>query len=175
MYEIPLRWVGCKTREPGPEDPPEEQIAHGLGLQNHEFWVCIHDYAVPDAAATERDGRPRFRNVPYIAVKVKGERDYNSAPLKDEDKRRYPHAWRTYQYFKEQTPTTNVALLPGITPADLRELGALKLESVEALAAYAGELGTLDPFRVLAKRLLTLNKPRFRLVDGAPVPVENVA
>ena len=173
MIELPLHFVACEA--PRPHDL-ESQIADELGTRDKAYAVCIYDFAVPDAEATERDGRARFRNVPYIAVRPKGERDYTARPMADEDKRRFPRAWEAYRWFQNRPTATSVALLPGITPADLRELDELKLETIEKLAAHADDIGTLDPFRVLARRFLTLSKPRVRPVgDGTFIPVTEAA
>lgn len=173
MYEPQLRWVAEPGREPQTND---EKITAAVISWNTKFAVAIYDYAVPDNDATERDGRPRFRNVPYIAVRPVDENDYTAHQLREEEKTRWPRAWAAYCRMREQGTGTDIALLPGITAADLCELRALKVETVEQLAVYAGDIGTLDPFRAIARRLLSLLKPRVRAVgDGTFQPAPEAA
>ena len=59
----------------------------------------------------------------------------------------------------------SVRLLPGITPAEIAELEALRLADVEQLVA--GDVPEeLAHWKTLALRLRSLAKPRLRLVDG---------
>lgn len=157
------------TVEPGytPQTEEEKIEAELFGNRAPTVFVAIFESAREDADATERDGRPRFVNVPYVAIRPKGERDYVSRPVSEEDKRRFPRAWASWTARQAAQVKPSVALLPGIRPAALRELEALGLRDVEQLAAYEGPLGDLEEFRTLAKRLASLSKPRMRLVNGS--------
>ena len=100
-----------------------------------------------------------------IAIKNKGERDYISTAYTRQHEQRFPRAARWWQERQKDAQRVSVALLPGITPADLMELSELEIADVETLAAKEVP-ANLQPFRELAKRFLTISKPRMRLVDG---------
>lgn len=177
-YEPLMRWIPEPGRKPG---SPEELVHSKVIGWTPAYLVAIYDYAVPDADATERDGRPRFRNVPYIGVrclddKGRAEPDYAAHPLRETEKQQWPRAWAAYCAIRDQPSMLALELLPRITAADVCELHALEIHTVEALAAHPGELGTLEPFRALARRLLTLAKPRVRPAgDGTFTPVTEAA
>lgn len=160
-----LKWVVEAGFAPQTE---EEKIeAELFGNRAPTVYVSIFESADPDADASARDGRNRYKNVPYVAIRPKGERDFVSRPATDEDRRRFPRAWAAWEAAKANPPKPSVALLPGIRPAALRELEDVGITNIEQLAAYEGELGELDEYRVMARRFMTLSKPRMRLVNGA--------
>lgn len=164
MHEPELRWVAEPPIQPKTD---EERIDAELFGRAEVIFVAIYENAVHDEAATLSSGRPRYRNAPFIAVKEKGTKDFASRPVNDDDKRRFPRAWADWEARIGQDVPTPLELLPGARPAALRELRELGIRSVEALAACdRTDLGDLDQFRTLARRLRSLSKPRLRLVDG---------
>lgn len=130
-----------------------------------DYMVAIYEGAELDAELSEKSGRNRYRNVPMIAVKVKGEKDYVSETLTEKHRRRFPSAYAKWEAIRNAPPRVSAMLLPGITMADLRELEELQLIWLDKLAA-ADVPENLKPWQDLAKRFLTLSKPRLRLVDG---------
>lgn len=158
-----LPWVAEPPIKPNND---EEKIDAELFGRAEVIYVAIYENAVYDDEATQLAGRPRYRNAPFIAVREKGTKDFVSRPVNDDDKRRFPRAWKSWEARIGGKAALPLELLPGMRPAPLRELRDLKIESIEALAAYDGDLGDLNEFRVLAKRLGSLTKPRLRLVDG---------
>jgi hypothetical protein len=158
-----LPWVAEPPIKPMNDD---EKIDAELFGRAEVIFVAIYENAVYDDEATQLAGRPRYRNAPFIAVREKGTKDFVSRPVNETDKRRFPRAWKSWEARISEKAPLPLQLLPGMRPAPLRELRDLKIESVEALAAYDGELGDLSEFRALAKRLGSLAKPRLRLVGG---------
>lgn len=160
-----LHWIHEPARKPVDEEGQiyEEVIGKGKG-----FLVAIYQGAEVDPEATERDGRPRYRNVPMVCVRVMGEKDFISEPLNEKHAQRFPRAMAWWEKHQNDARKTPVALLPGITPADLKELEALGWTDTETLAdAEVHE--NLQPFRDMARRLRSLAKPRLRIVDGQMV------
>jgi hypothetical protein len=158
-----LLWV---TEPPIRPTTDEDKIDAELFGRAEVIYVAIYESATFDEAATEASGRPRYKNEPFIAVREKGTKDYISRPVKDDDRRRFPRAWKAWEARIGIKTTLPLELLPGMRPAQLRELQELGITSVEALAAHVGDLGELTELHTLAKRLISLSKPRLRLVDG---------
>ena len=158
-----LLWVAEPPIQPHSD---EEKIDAELFGRAEVIYVAIYENAVYDDEATQLSGRNRYRNTPFIAVREKGTRDYVSRPVNAEDKRRFPRAWKAWEARHGESAPLSLELLPGMRPAALRELRELKIENVTQLAESDADLGDLDAFRTLARRLRSLSKPRLRLVDG---------
>lgn len=159
-----LPWVAEPPIKPGND---EEKIDAELFGRAEVIFVAIYENAVYDDEATQLAGRPRYRNAPFIAVREKGTKDFVSRPVNDMDKRRFPRAWKSWEDRNGESAPVPLELLPGMRPAALRELKDIQITSVEALAnCDRADLGDLDTFRQLARRLRSINKPRLRLVDG---------
>lgn len=136
-------------------------------IGKHEgYFVAIYHGAEVDPDLTAAEGRQRYRNAPMIVVRNKGESDYTSVPLTRELEARFPRAARWWKEKQDDAKRVSIALLPGITPADLAELHELEISDVETLAKKDGIPKNLEPFRDLARRFVTISKPRLRVVDG---------
>lgn len=135
------------------------------------FYVAIYHGAEVDPTLSVAEGRTRYRNVPMVCVRVRGEKDFNSEPLTDTHLRRFPRAARWWADHQSDRRKVSVQLLPGITPAEVAELDELGLSDCEALA-QADVPANLRPFRDLAVRLRSIAKPRMRLVGDR---IEEVA
>lgn len=161
-----LPWVAEPPIKPVND---EEKIDAELFGRAEVIFVAIYENAVYDDEATQLAGRPRYRNAPFIAVREKGTKDFVSRPVNDLDKRRFPRAWKSWEARHGESAPVPLELLPGMRPAALRELSDIGITKVEQLAdCDRADLGDLDNFRVLARRLRSLNKPRLRIVDGQP-------
>lgn len=161
-----LHWTREQARQPRTED---ERIYAEVIERSPDFLVAVFDDAVLDLDASHASGRKRFRNVTMIAVRNVGEPDFSSTELTPEHEARFPTAVRIYREKRETwTKQVPLELLPGITPADVAELRALKVPDMLALAEAATLPPELQQWQVLARRFQTLNqKPRLRVVDGA--------
>ena len=162
-----LHWIHEPAARPQDEDGLIYEAV--IGKQS-DYLIAIYNGADVDSEQSALDGRTRYRNTAMICIRIKGERDFVSEVLTDQHKKRFPRAaawWARHQSSEARVP---VALLPGITAADLMELGELELGDVEALAS-ADVPDNLKPWRDLARRFRSLSKPRLRLVDGALLEV----
>lgn len=170
-----LKWVTEPARSAEQDNDPElaffrEQNVPTAAYESimgkrSDYLVSIYEGAELDAELSERDGRNRYRNVPMIAIKVKGEKDYVSEALNAGHRQRFPNAVRAWEAMKNAPPRVSAMLLPGITEADLRELEELQLIWLDKLV-NATVPDNLKPWQELARRFVTLSKPRMRLVAG---------
>lgn len=158
-----LHWIHEPALQPVDDD---DRIYNDVIGKRPDYLVAIYEGAEIDPELTARDGRNRYRNAPMICIRIKGERDFISEPLRDEHARRFPRATRWWQQHRGETPRVSVRLLPGIGAADLMELDELHLADVASLAAAESIPENLSRWRDLSRRFLTLSKPRLRLVDG---------
>jgi hypothetical protein len=157
-----LQWVF----EPPIAALDEEGKIYESVIGKHDgYFVAIYHGAEVDADLTAAEGRQRYRNAPMIAIKNKGERDYISTAYTPQHANRFPRAARWWEERQKDARRVSVALLPGVSPADLMELSELGITDVETLATKDVPQN-LAPFRDLAKRFVSLGKPRMRLVGG---------
>lgn len=89
-----------------------------------------------DGAATEEAGRPIFRDVEYIEIRVPGQRDVQACrPATFDDKRRFSEH---YERFKARSAEpevgTPLSQWPAITRSRVEELSFLNVKTVEQLA-----------------------------------------
>jgi len=154
MNDLP--WVAEPPIQPSND---EEKIDAELFGRAEVIFVAIYENAVYDDEATQSAGRPRYRNAPFIAVREKGTKDFVSRPVKNDDKRRFPRAWKSWEARNGASAPVPLDLLPGMRPAQLRELKEIGITSVEGLAdCDRSDLGDLDTFRQLARRLRSISK-----------------
>jgi hypothetical protein len=90
-----------------------------------------------DKAATQAQGRPIFKELEYIEIRVPGKRDAQACRrATDMDKQRFP---RHYEAFKNRTqePETGTPLAewPQINRSQVEMLAFLSIKTVEQLAA----------------------------------------
>lgn len=154
-----LFWILEPAQRPQDEDG---RIYEEVIGKRPDFLVAIYSGAVPDPVATERDGRQRYKNVPMICVRNKGERDYTSEEYTTEHRLRFPRAAAWWDAHQSDAQRTRVELLPGVTPADVMELHELGIAHAEALCD-ADVPESLQPAKAVALRLRTLSKPRVRM------------
>lgn len=90
----------------------------------------------PDQEASAKEGRPIFREVPYITIMVPGERDvvHRAAWQKDFD--RFPMQWAAFLNKKDQDKAsgTPLQLLTWMTASQVKELEYFNCYTVEQLA-----------------------------------------
>ncbi len=171
MRELQLYWT--REAEVQPTDDTGKTMTALFGLRPDHL-ACFYDYAEPIPWQTTEDGVPiitgrqRFRDQRFLALMPVGEavKDYSSRPVKDGDSLKYPRAWAAYEARNAIGGAHALELLPGIRPYQIMELEALKLYTMELLAASNEDIGELEPLRAAARKFL---KPRFRLVGGEMV------
>lgn len=98
--------------------------------------ISVFDHAICDRAATDRIGTPQFIEVPHITIKYRGQRDYITRRLREEDKKNYPEAWARYQAEKMEAASLGAPLdkLPAFTAAIAAELRLRGIQDIETLA-----------------------------------------
>lgn len=131
-----------------------------------------------DPEATEQAGFDVFRNVDYIGYKVKGEKDFVSVRVERNERdpeRNHPklHAkeWAEYQSSLSH-PQTDLRFAPFATPAVLETLRGLRINTVEAFAAFTDKPlpEPLAKHQAWCQRFLAWrDKPRLKLVNGEMV------
>ena len=98
--------------------------------------------AVEDTEATRLHGRPVFKNVPFVKVRVPDDPfTLIDHPASEADKRRWAREWDAYQHAEQKTAEgVPIAAFPVLSPADLATLRAYGVQTVEQLADLAEEL-----------------------------------
>ncbi len=160
----PLRFI--RVQAPSPKTDDEVTSAHLFG-KAPDLEVSIHQGATLDSELTLVSGRPRYRNILMIAKRNAGEKDYISEPLDDTHKAMFPQAWARFQATENMRNRVSVSLLPGISPAEIAELRELKITDTDTLADCSDLPEELHEWQAMARRLRSLSKPRFRVVDGS--------
>lgn len=119
------------------------QAGRQIGQDN--LPVVIYTRPIHAKAESERQGRPIFVGKPYIKIMVPADpKSLVDRPLKEEDKARFPEAWRRYEERDSSIDGTPLREWPYLTSTRLMELHALKIFTVEQLAALA-EPGRIGP------------------------------
>jgi hypothetical protein len=97
--------------------------------------VKFYLFSTPDKTATIAEGRPMFKEVEMIDIRVPGQRDGVARPASPRDKARFPDH---YTAFKNRTeaPTDGTPLTewPAISRSFADQLSFLNIKTVEQLA-----------------------------------------
>lgn len=111
-------------------------VSHGA---DDNLWVEFFYRPVQDPRATETEGRPIFREVPYVRIFMPGDKSTEVCrKVKDDDKMRFAKQWDAFQ--KGAEPIVNGTPLdqwPLLSVAQIAEFKALHIFTVEALAGVA--------------------------------------
>lgn len=104
--------------------------------QDAKLFVVFYRGAVLDELASQEAGRPVHKDVDFVKIVVPGQRDNVVAIADASYQARFPKQWAQYQSNAEQlgsgTPLTEVTWL---TPAQIMDLKAMNVRTVEQLAA----------------------------------------
>lgn len=97
--------------------------------------VVIYDREKQDGRASAKEGRPVFKNEPYIKIEFPGDSLTSiDRPLREDDKRKYPEAWDRYQKKEHAVMDgTPLAHWPMMTRLQVAELNSLNIWTVEQL------------------------------------------
>ncbi len=105
----------------------------------------LHD-VVPDPEKTKAEGRPIFKEVPFIFIQVPGNLLNNvRRPVREGDKQRFPRQWAAFEAGADQNIGSGMPLekWAGVTRAQAEELKffkIFKIFTVEQLANVADNL-----------------------------------
>ncbi|MGD9650340.1 MAG: hypothetical protein AB7G80_05010 [Dongiaceae bacterium] len=102
----------------------------------------FYNRAVEDKAASEKEGRPIFREVAFVQIHIPGDKNtVIDRKVRDEDKARWAPLWQAFTA-KIETPLEGTPLeqWPALSVSQVAEMKALHITTVEQLAALS-ELG----------------------------------
>ncbi len=107
--------------------------------QDEKLLVKFFTKQVPDKKATEKEGRPIFKDVEYVDIKVPGNRTGGAChPALFRDKQRFP---RHYAAFKERTEMpiegTPLGEWPLISRSQAEEMAFYNVKTVEQLVSMS--------------------------------------
>lgn len=126
---------------------PFDDQAGGPMPGDERLFVKFYDGKRQDKAASEAEGRPVFKTVPWVRILVPGDRNSVVDTYADESYiRRFPKQWEAYKAKEGQqmtgTPLSEVAFL---TRGQVEELEYFKVYTVEQLAEVSDALGAKFP------------------------------
>jgi len=134
-----------------------------FGREDYRPLVSFYDHAVPDAEATEKSGRPRFRPVVYVRIKPTSPdlsvRDVRARLATEKDRLEYAPEWARYLAQKDTSPNRRPPLsaIPGMTVDANAEFNALNLRNCADLAAYAGDVSPWEQLRETAQAIMRIS------------------
>lgn len=101
--------------------------------------VTFYERAVLNRARSEADGVARYDNREYVRILVPGQKlNVVDQPARDEHRKRFPRAYQAYREGREQRPEgTPIESWPYLTPAQVAELRALSILTVEQMAGLS--------------------------------------
>lgn len=114
--------------------------------ESHLF-VQFYTDAVELKAESEKQGRPIFKDMPFVRIIVPGDTNNIIERVADEtDKHRFPNAWAKYQNSEAKANDgTPLEQWPQITRSLLKECKYFEIHTVEALSgisdAHVAKLG----------------------------------
>lgn len=114
--------------------------------ESHLF-VQFYTDAVELRAESEKQGRPIFKDMPFVRIIVPGDTNNIIERVSDEtDKHRFPNAWAKYQNSEAKANEgTPLEQWPQITRSLLKECKYFEIHTVEALSnisdAHVAKLG----------------------------------
>lgn len=114
--------------------------------ESHLF-VQFYTDAVELRAESEKQGRPIFKDMPFVRIIVPGDTNNIIERVADEtDKQRFPNAWAKYQNSEAKANEgTPLEQWPQITRSLLKECKYFEIHTVEALSnisdAHVAKLG----------------------------------
>jgi len=114
--------------------------------ESHLF-VQFYTDALEAKAESEKQGRPIFKDMPFVRIIVPGDTNNIIERVADEnDKQRFPNAWAKYQNSEAKANEgTPLEQWPQITRSLLKECKYFEIHTVEALSnisdAHVAKLG----------------------------------
>lgn len=112
-------------------------------------------HPVEDKGESAKEGRPIFKEVEYIEIRVPGDKDIVRRPVRDADKQEYRQQYRAWQKDHESggltgTPLSEVSF---ITKSEVKELEYFGCRTVEQLAGMSdGALKNVGPIIAIRKK-----------------------
>lgn len=126
--------LGLTTMAMGAEEALGGNLANPADYENLFVRFVLHPKI--DQKATKEQGRPIYKDVPYVDVRIPGDRtSHIFRPAGDIDRQRWPKHWQAFLDKKEQPQEgTPLEHWPLITRAMVEELKYFNVRTVEQLA-----------------------------------------
>jgi hypothetical protein len=101
-----------------------------------KVFAQFYMHAREDDAKSRAEGRPIFKDVPYVMIMVPGDKDnIIRRPIRQNDKARFPKQWAAFEAGQEQAQEgTPLEQWPMVTRAQVEELKFFGVHTVEALS-----------------------------------------
>lgn len=114
----------------------------GFGQRNgpqpgdEELMVRFISDIVEDREASQREGRPIFKEVPFVQIMTPGDREIFSVMADQGYKQRFPKQWEAYERMQDEDAIEGTPLSewPGIKRAQAEELKFYNVHTLEQLA-----------------------------------------
>lgn len=123
------------------------------GITHAKFYM----HATLDGDATQREGRPIYREAPYVKLWAEGSKDTADHIVTAEDRKAYPQEWLEFEQ-NRASPTHSVTHLPGFSAVHFRYCDDAEIFTIEALVA-ADVQPELKPLQEMGRRWLSLLAP----------------
>lgn len=148
---------------------PTAEYDHKVFEENQQYeddkrlFVVFFTEAVQDKIASDKEGRPIFKDVPCVRIMTPGSRDVMVNKANDSYKRRFPKQWELYQKKMEQVQEgTPLEQVPWLTVSVIAELKAVNCHTIEHLAGMSdtqlGKMMGMLGFRQKAQAWLQVAK-----------------
>lgn len=109
--------------------------APGMGMQPRGLSAEFHIEAEQDMAESEKQGRPVFKEMEYITIRIPGDKDNDVIrAVRDIDKQTWPTQYAAFKAGLAQPLSgTPLAQLPFLTKAQVLEFAAVGVRTAEQL------------------------------------------
>jgi hypothetical protein len=121
----------------------------------HGNIIYFFDKAERDGQASEKEGRPVFKNKVYIHKSTPGDNLLAiERPVRDTDKQEFPREWKVYEEkVSHKIDGTPLSEWPQLDRLQVAELNAVNIHSVEQLANLSEGFGSkVMGFQLLRKK-----------------------
>jgi hypothetical protein len=116
------------------------------GADDEKLLVKFFIDATQDPAASKKEGRPIYKEVEWIDIRVPGDKDNIVVrPARQKDRERFPRHYAAFKQRqedgKQELVGTPLSLWPGVTPSQLKEFEFFNIRTVEQLSNAPDNLG----------------------------------
>lgn len=111
--------------------------ATGRHKDDSSLLVKFYNHPKMDSVRSKEEGRPIYKEVPYIQIMTPGNKDSIIVrPATDMDKRRFPEHFRKFQArsTEDHVEGTRLEEWPAVTRSQVEELKFFNIQTVEQLA-----------------------------------------
>lgn len=117
---------------------PDDFNANSQSKLDEGLLVRFYIKPRPDSVETKKQGKPCFKDVDYIEIRVPGQRNWVARPASAADIARFPRHWEAYKNRTSEDDYIEGTLLaewPLITRSQVEEFAFAGVKTVEHLAA----------------------------------------